>query len=117
MKTSISIPQRFLSQITEYVTKLEQQELHQAQRIENLRKGREFWDQGIPYIQARIKIDGDDSFKWDQLVYQEIVMYAQLNKKVTRKDYDFMCERRKFIPEQRQFLLDALRYMGLDGTV
>lgn len=65
------------------------------------------------YISINESIDNNYSFKWTQLVIQEIYMYNSLNEDVQISEFNDLCKRRGFYPEQKQFIIDAMIHIGL----
>lgn len=83
---------------------------------DRLHKLIEWWNSQIDRINSHI----DDNqhrnhtyFHWDQLIHQELRMWATLGKPVTPSDLDFMVNRRGFSDVQRDFLIEGLEVMGL----
>lgn len=103
---------RFVPQILEYIEKLEQEEIQEKLRVEYNRKGCDFWNSKLEFIQEQINKD-DSHFKWNQLVWQEIWMFASIAKPVERNQFKLLCERRGFNDTQVKFLEDAINYMGI----
>lgn len=54
-------------------------------------------------------------FKWNQLVWQEILMWNSLDEQVTQSDFLFICDRRGFSLAQRRYLEEMLEFMNLKG--
>jgi len=52
-------------------------------------------------------------FKWNQLVWQEILMWNSLDEPVSKDDYLFICDRRGFSTKQRRYLEEMLEFMKL----
>ncbi|HEY3377511.1 MAG TPA: hypothetical protein VGL77_08455 [Armatimonadota bacterium] len=53
------------------------------------------------------------SFKWHQLAWQEIDMYIRLGTSVDLEEFTSLCHRRYFNREQRIYLVNVLRYVGI----
>lgn len=66
-----------------------------------------FWNQRADYIDERIRESGH-LFKWEQLVWQEMEMWAALGKPVPQDEFNFICDRRGFDGYQRHFLREYL---------
>lgn len=54
-------------------------------------------------------------FKWNQLMWQEILMWNSLGEMVTQSDFLFICDRRGFSLAQRRYLEEMLEFMKLKG--
>ena len=52
-------------------------------------------------------------FKWNHLVSQEIIMWMQINKKVTDDELNLMCSVRGFDDDMKEYLDKALKHIGL----
>jgi len=65
------------------------------------------------YLTERI-VDHDafESIKW-QFVPQECRMYCLIGKQVERSDLEWLCERRGFDEEIKQYLIDTMKHIGL----
>lgn len=75
-----------------------------------------WWNEQIPMMEADIKSSADPSaetFKWSQLVWQEIAMYNQIGEQVDADEFDWLCKRRGFSDLQRKTLAEALALTGL----
>ena len=75
----------------------------------------DWWNDHIDLINQHIqegKHRNHTFFHWDQLVWQELAMWVKLDKKVTRKDLDFIVNRRGFSPVQEEFLIESLKHIG-----
>jgi hypothetical protein len=84
--------------------------LSETDRLEIIAKK---WD--VDWIRGQAGLDDDQWFKWDQLVWQEIVMWAKIGEIVTPEDFEFICNRRDFNLTQRQYLKDLLTLIDLNG--
>lgn len=60
-------------------------------------------------------VDPQIVFKWNQLVWQEILMWNSLGDPVTQSDFLFICDRRGFSLVQRRYLEEMLEFMKLKG--
>jgi len=52
-------------------------------------------------------------FHWFQLIYQEILMYLKINKKVTPDDLEWLIKRRGFNEVEANYLKEILKYIKL----
>lgn len=83
----------------------------------------DFWNDNLEFIGEQIKEElkndsnNNSGFKWGQLVQQEIFMYNRLNKQLEYKEFNELCIRRGFNAVQREFIVDALRSVGLTETL
>jgi len=76
----------------------------------------EFWNSRAKDICVAIEMSENRDnleFKWQQLVWQELLMWARLGKSVTEEEFLEICIRRGFDATQRNFLVAGLRYIGL----
>lgn len=81
-----------------------------------LRQAVLFWNSRISEIRMSITHSADRvdaRFKWTQLVWQEILMYINLDRPVEEDDLRWLCRRRGFTKNQRAFLRQALCHLGL----
>ncbi len=108
----VSVPARFVERIEKYIAELEKKEEKSKRAAIYHRKAADFWNSRIEWLNPRIDAD---EFKWSQLVWQEIAMWAAMAEPVTKEDYDFIVHRRGFNEEQKQFLSEALIEMGIKG--
>lgn len=108
----LNVPDRFADHVRAYIVELEEQEAREELCQINLQKAADYWNQNIPNIEYHITA-GDDPFKWNQLVWQELNMWACLSRPVNESEFDDICLRRGFTQTQRQFLLDGLVLMNL----
>jgi hypothetical protein len=90
--------------------------VEEAKKKEQIEKAVEFWNQRIDtVIQPDIDASHDQvaaTFKWGQLVWQEVVMFISLGK-VKEGELDWLNKRRGFNEEQRIMLYDILVHVGL----
>lgn len=54
-------------------------------------------------------------FKWNQLVWQEILMWNSLDEPVDQFDFLFICDRGGFSLVQRRYLEEMLEFINLKG--
>ncbi len=47
------------------------------------------------------------------LLQQELYMWSLIGQSITKNDFDWLCDRRGFNHEQRMFLVDGLKTIGL----
>lgn len=90
--------------------------MEEATKQEQLEKAVEFWNQRIETV-IQPDIDSshnrvDATFKWGQLVWQEVRMFISLGK-VEEGELDWLNERRGFNEAQRTMLHDILVHVGL----
>lgn len=79
------------------------------------------WNRDAPRIMQYIQEAAPGSegnydsthFQWTQIVWQELVMWAQLNQQVDYPDFVFMCTRRKFDAEQTKYVREMLKHLRL----
>lgn len=85
------------------------------------------WEKDIPYIKKCIDEDNKTlpvipkgesyrphrMFYWNQLVWQEIKMYIRLGKPVDLKEFIWLCDRRGFTLNERNYLKAVLQHVGL----
>ena len=71
------------------------------------------WNENANYLKERIEIQGDDAFKWNQLVWQEIWMWISLDDEVTEEELKEMSEIRGFNDKQEEFLREVLAALSL----
>jgi len=74
------------------------------------------WNCDLQQIDKWVKEDKDEnaSFKWGQLVWQEITMWIRLSgPKTTKKELDWMCKRRGFNDIQRKYLESMMKHVWL----
>jgi hypothetical protein len=64
-------------------------------------------------VLAKIKRNPKTAFHWNQLVTQELIMWADITKPVGKDEFKDMCRRRGFNRAQKQFLEDGLDLIGL----
>lgn len=81
------------------------------------------WNSDLDWIIKQIDLDEETdknaSFKWSQLVQQEIRMWAGVAEPVSMNEINALSERRGFSRVQRQYLIDMTRHMGIlaDGAI
>ena len=83
------------------------------------------WNSDRPYIKRCITEDkialenaglsekANRYFYWNQLINQEIAMDIKINKKVTTEDFIWLCDRRGFTVNERNYLRSMLQYLKL----
>lgn len=89
-----------------------------ARRRLNIKREVKIWNLSIPYfIEHAVSVpvrDGFDGyFYWNQLVWQEIKMWIQIDEPVTMKDLDYMVARRGFDSSMAAYLAASLQRCGL----
>ena len=57
--------------------------------------------------------DKDSFFKWNQLVWQEIDMWCRRGNKVSPSEVAWLSQRRGFSEQQKNYLVEMLKYLGL----
>jgi hypothetical protein len=65
------------------------------------------------WVRARIKRNPSATFRWRQLVRQELIMWADIAVPVNKDEFEQMCKRRGFSRSQKQFLENGLLAAGL----
>lgn len=60
-------------------------------------------------------LDPHIAFKWNQLVWQEILMWNSLGELVTESEFHSLCNLRGFSLAQRRYLREMLEFMDLKG--
>lgn len=77
----------------------------------------EKWNADLVWISKQIenemKYDSHAEFNWNQLVMQEINMWAIIAEPVSSEQVEGLCERRGFSMSQKQYLIDMLLHMNL----
>jgi hypothetical protein len=75
----------------------------------------EKWDADTEKLQNLLvrDMDPDAVFKWNQLVTQELNMWCQ-EPVVSQQEFDFICERRGFNPEQVAYMRESLAHAGIE---
>lgn len=84
------------------------------EEMEQLGRAVIFWNERLGYIVEQIEASDDKNaatFKWGQLVWQEVVMYIGLG---TVEDFQWLCKRRGFDAPQRKILREVLEHVGLE---
>jgi hypothetical protein len=76
-------------------------------------KATDKWNSSVDYIMSEAKKTEDGSFKWSQLVWQEIWMYIGLGEQVEPSEFDTLCRRRGFTPAMRWYLQEMMIHVGL----
>ena len=61
------------------------------------------------------ELDSERVFKWNQLVWQEVLMWNSLDEMVTEEDFLFICDLRGLSDCQRKYLEEMLEFMKLKG--
>lgn len=83
-------------------------------KSERIERAQEFWNISKREIDMAIAQGGDDSFfKWDQLVRQELFMWASIGDPVDDAEFEWVSNRRGFDDHMRSFLRRGLQYIGL----
>jgi hypothetical protein len=75
-----------------------------------------FWNGQAPLIWRSVTHSKDKTqalFKWNLLVWQEIMMYVRMDKPVDEADLRWLFRRRGFTRRQRTFVRQALDHAGL----
>lgn len=117
--TTVDIPVRFKSKVEEYVAGLLEAEEKQQRVIMYSKKGENFWNAHNVYIMDEIHNSPechDASFKWNQIVWQEIWMFASLGDPVSKGEFNDLCAIRGLNEKQKKFLSDAIDEMGMGWT-
>jgi hypothetical protein len=87
------------------------------QRIERrMRRVVLFWNGQAPLIWRSVTHSKDKTqafFKWNLLVWQEIMMYVRTDRLVDEADLCWLFHRRGFTRRQRAFIKQTLDYVGL----
>lgn len=82
-------------------------------RKHRYKKAANKWHNDRDYIvNSILESDEDRAFHW-HLVWQEIVMYIQLDEKVDIDEFYWLCSRRGFSLEEKKYLQTMLEYVGL----
>lgn len=87
-------------------------------RRRRLKKACAKWNADIvPLINARAdcaEADRTEILMWDCLVWQEIQMWILLgSRQVVKDEFDWICDRRGFTAEQREYLKEMMKHVGL----
>lgn len=118
---NLKVQSRFIDKVTKFIEELIEQEDKDKRAEEYYKRGAEFWNSKREYINDILAHSTDlnsDSFNWNQLVWQEIWLYASMAKPISEtKDFYPLCERRGFNKEQKDFLKEAIEYMGIGWEV
>ena len=78
-----------------------------------IRRAASKWNGDLQRIVEYAADAEDGCFRWNHLVWQEIMMWIRLDKQVTEEDFTWMAERRGFDQMMCQYLLEMLRHVGL----
>ena len=101
--------QAYLTELAIYVAG---SQLSRVGKVDYIKLAQEFWDNGRSEVMMHIAA-GEDEFKWKQLVYQELFMWARIGDKVTDEEFEFIITRRGFTYNMISFLERGLKYIGL----
>lgn len=120
---TLEIDEEFLDRVENFLNELKKQKEDFEAYEKNSAKIEDFWNANLDEINKNISENMDfdkwlneTGFKWQQLVWQEIDMWARINRPVYKKEFEIICERRGFNNKQKDFLVEALRLAGLDKT-
>jgi hypothetical protein len=79
------------------------------------RRAAHFLNTNGDWVRAKIKRNPKTAFHWNQIVTQELIMWADIAVPVSKDEFECMCKRRGFSRAQKQFLVDGLTAIGLKG--
>jgi len=70
------------------------------------------WNESIAPMISELPVD--EQLKWDQLVWQEIDMWIRIGEHaVVKREFEHVCERRKFNDTQRSVLRSMMAHVGM----
>lgn len=78
-----------------------------------IKKAIKKWTDDVSLIAVMAKHNEDGCFKWGQLVWQEIWMYAKLREQVDPKEFYELCKRRGFDQFMSEYLRIMLKHIGI----
>lgn len=71
------------------------------------------WNSDLKQMNIWAKETKDGLWKWDQLVWQEIIMWVSMNKQVGQKELDHICEIRGLDENMTDYLREMMKHIGL----
>jgi len=78
-----------------------------------LNKAAKKWNADVERIRCDAATTPDGTFKWSQLVWQEIDMYILLGEQVQPEEFEYLCKRRGFTPAMCVYLKEMMVSVGL----
>lgn len=75
-----------------------------------------YWNLNVPLINQLIQ-KGEDAFKWNQIVSQEVFFWIRQDQQVSQRDYDHICQCRELTKGMRVMLCNSLKYVGLGNNL
>ncbi len=115
---TIEVSEAMAPLVKEFIAQTEEKQAKSLRRLQYESLGKKFWNDHVNELNESLSSLKDEDrqdayFKWNQLVNQEIWMYASIAEPVDQKEFDDLCVRRGFSMIQRDFLVNAISFMGM----